>query len=218
MSGEPITTQNYTPSAALQGVYGWPTVLHLAPWMRRKIWTHEVTPRPPDAAFDGRHALVVEGCCYVSSGRLTEGVPKTHSVERGYVTDGLSIPRLAWLTIGHPFSGRLLAAGLVHDMLCDVAAQIYGVGAIRAGRRMRAYADALFGEILAWSGAGRWLRWRMRLGVSAWGLLRYGAWPMRARTEDGRTEGRKTEGRKREDGRTEEGRRGDGRREEGRCG
>jgi hypothetical protein len=77
---------------------------------------------------------------------------------------------------------------------------------------MRAYADALFGEILAWSGAGRWLRWRMRLGVSAWGLLRYGAWPMRARRD-----GRKEEGRT-EDGRTEAGRRGDGRREEGRCG
>jgi hypothetical protein len=195
MSGEPITTQDYTPNATLQGVYGWPLLLHLAPWMRRKVWTLDsVVARPPDEAFDGKHAMVIEGCHYVSSGRLSGGVPKIHKVEAGYVTDGLSIPRVGWLTIAHPFNGRLLAAGLVHDVQCDIAVALWNAGEKAAGRKMRAYADALFQEMLEWAGAGRWLHWRMRAGVSAWGLLRYGAWPMRAAGKREKGRGQKGSG------------------------
>lgn len=38
-------------------------------------------------------------------------------IRRGFITDGASIPRIAWRFIGHPFSKRLLPHALGHDAL-----------------------------------------------------------------------------------------------------
>lgn len=191
----------YTGGASLQGFYGWPSVMPLAPYLRNKVWPWD-WPRPPAEKFDGRHYMVTARLMYLSSGALTGGQPREHEVPAGYVTDGLSVPRLIWPTVGHPFDPRKLQCGLVHDVLCDLAANLRDKGARRAGWEVRRYADALFGEMLEWSGVGWFLRARMTLGVKAWGLLRYGAWPMRrGGAEDGK---RKTENGSREDGRPEE--------------
>jgi hypothetical protein len=145
----------------------------LVPYMRNKVWPFP-TPRPPDDRFDGRHYVVTARLTYVSSGALTGGHPREHDVPEGYVTDGLSVPRLLWPTIGHPFDPRKLPCGLVHDVLCDQAAGLRESGARKAGWETRRYADALFGEMLEWSGVGWCLRTRMTSGVTAWGWLRYG--------------------------------------------
>lgn len=38
-------------------------------------------------------------------------------IKRGFITDGASIPRIAWRVIGHPFSKDLLPHALPHDGL-----------------------------------------------------------------------------------------------------
>lgn len=38
-------------------------------------------------------------------------------VPKGFITDGASIPRLFWVIIGSPFTGRYSRAALVHDYL-----------------------------------------------------------------------------------------------------
>lgn len=41
------------------------------------------------------------------------------TVPAGYVSDGASIPRLAWRTIGPPFDDRWIRSALVHDIRCS---------------------------------------------------------------------------------------------------
>lgn len=37
----------------------------------------------------------------------------------GYVSDGASIPRLFWSTVGHPFSPLFVRPALIHDIRCE---------------------------------------------------------------------------------------------------
>lgn len=39
------------------------------------------------------------------------------TVKEGFITDGVSIPRILWRICGHPLQGRLLAPAIVHDAL-----------------------------------------------------------------------------------------------------
>ena len=39
------------------------------------------------------------------------------TIKKGFETDGISIPRIAWRAIGHPFSMPLLPCALIHDAL-----------------------------------------------------------------------------------------------------
>lgn len=41
------------------------------------------------------------------------------TVPRGFVSDGASIPRIAWRLIGHPFDDRWIRSALVHDLRCS---------------------------------------------------------------------------------------------------
>lgn len=68
---------------------------------------------------------------------------KRLAIRAGFETDGASIPRLFWLTIGHPFQWPLLGPALCHDAL--YAAELVS----------RSHADWLF------------LGWMQRMGI-AW--------------------------------------------------
>lgn len=43
-----------------------------------------------------------------------------HTTEKGYLTDGASIPRFFWSLVGQPY-GIYLRAAIIHDKLCDLA-------------------------------------------------------------------------------------------------
>jgi len=61
-------------------------------------------------------------------------------VKKGFIFDGASIPRFFWRVIGHPFSYKVVRAGLVHDIL-------YATEYLN-----RDAADDLFSEMLDYSG------------------------------------------------------------------
>ena len=94
-------------------------------------------------------------------------------IPQGYVSDGYSIPWIAWLLVGHPFGQRHMMPAFVHDYLCDTA-RTY---------EQRVLADAVFFALMrkydvpAWKQAafylcvrfwGRYMwKWAHRKGVSA---------------------------------------------------
>jgi hypothetical protein len=43
--------------------------------------------------------------------------PRRLRIQKGYRTDGASIPRAAWCAVGHPLCSSLLRPGLAHDAL-----------------------------------------------------------------------------------------------------
>lgn len=67
---------------------------------------------PPDAnAIGSERELWTLDCNYL--GPLIDG--KATLILRGFKTDGISIPRVAWSVIGNPFSMPMLAYALPHD-------------------------------------------------------------------------------------------------------
>lgn len=46
-----------------------------------------------------------------------DSVGRTWTVPIGFVTDGASIPRELWSTVGSPFTGKYRRAAVVHDYL-----------------------------------------------------------------------------------------------------
>jgi hypothetical protein len=54
-------------------------------------------------------------------GRMIHG--KRTTVREGFITDGASIPRIAWSIVGHPFQEPLKAAAILHD--AEYAAKLY---------------------------------------------------------------------------------------------
>lgn len=73
-------------------------------------------------------------------------------VEKGFVFDGASIPRLLWRLCGHPLEVPRIAAALAHDWL-------YASHAVD-----RATADAIYREICRMVGIG-WLRRGVEYGA-----------------------------------------------------
>ena len=65
----------------------------------------------------------------------------------GARTDGASIPRFFWRVIGGPFSGRYIAAALIHDQLYKAQG---------AGKFSRKAADQLFKRAMLASGVPGW--------------------------------------------------------------
>lgn len=41
-----------------------------------------------------------------------------HSAKKGFLSDGASIPKIAWSIVGHPF-GLYLESAVIHDVLCE---------------------------------------------------------------------------------------------------
>ena len=114
-------------------------------------------PMLKPVAYDAQHWLVCDrwlGPMIDSKRRLV--------IDAGFETDGASIPRLFWTTIGHPFSRRFLGPALAHDALYD------------AELVTRATADWLFLEWLQLAGVVWTKRNRMWLAVRVGGGVCWG--------------------------------------------
>lgn len=79
------------------------------------------------------------------------------SILAGFVSDLLSIPRVAWRLVGHPAQGLAQPAGVVHDAL--YCTQLLP----------RAVADAYFYRLLLANGVSRCRAWVMFRAVRAFG-------------------------------------------------
>lgn len=81
---------------------------------------------------------------------------KQFTVPVGFLTDGASIPRFAWISTGTPFDPRHIRAAIFHDYLY----QVDGV--------TRLEADALFRAILVKDGVSHYqavkMYWALRVG------------------------------------------------------
>lgn len=92
----------------------------------------------------------------------------TVEVPAGYISDLASIPRFAWSFIGHPLTGEFQDAALVHDVLCDRAAE-------KCDYELRVIADGVFFYLLKRRHVPYWRRkamlWAVRL--HAWWTLAF---------------------------------------------
>lgn len=82
-----------------------------------------------------------------------------------FVSDGYSIPRIAWIVVGHPYSQDCMIPALVHDYLCDTATDY----------EQRVLADAVFFLLLKRYGVSRWKRIAFYLAVRCCGRYMWGA-------------------------------------------
>jgi len=115
--------------------------------------THRDLPQPVTTPFNGSPKLYqLREALHVCVGPFLIVVPA------GFVTDGATIPCLAWPLIGHPMHGRYQAAAICHDHLYDTQ------------QVSRLVADALFCEILSQYGVSPW---RAKLMYAA---VRIGGW------------------------------------------
>ena len=81
------------------------------------------------------------------------------SIPKGYVSDGYSIPRIAWLIVGHPFGQEHMIPAFCHDFLCDVAKSY----------EERVLADAAFFRLMHKYDVAAWKRMAFYLSVRFWG-------------------------------------------------
>jgi hypothetical protein len=76
---------------------------------------------------DGRTMQLVEPFSY------TDPDGRVWAVPAGFLTDGASIPRALWSTVGGPFEGPYRVAALLHDYVCAIHTT---AGERQAGDRM----------------------------------------------------------------------------------
>jgi len=101
-----------------------------------------------------------DGLWEVAADWKTETSYGTVLVRRGFVTDGASVPRMAWLLAGHPMETPRVYAALAHDWL--YAAHVIS----------RETADRIYGEILERYRA----KWRVWVELQALKLFGREAW------------------------------------------
>jgi len=78
-------------------------------------------------------------------------------VQHGFEWDGMSIPRIAWASVGCPFGPRHVLSGLIHDYL-------YTKKLLK-----RKQADELMDAILKSRGEGRYARFKIYRSVRLFG-------------------------------------------------
>lgn len=83
------------------------------------------------------------------------GVVHTISVPAGFIFDGATIPKIAWLIIGPPFKPDFILAACIHDWYCTNAITYND----------RVIGDAVFFKILADEEVPYWRRALMYLAV-----------------------------------------------------
>ena len=85
-------------------------------------------------------------------------------IPKGFITDGMSIPKWLQPVIGEPFEGNTLRAAIVHDYLCYCKCET------------QAFSHGIFREILKFDGVSKWKRNAAWLGVVAYNRLRNPKW------------------------------------------
>ena len=85
-------------------------------------------------------------------------------IPKGFITDGMSIPKWLQPIIGEPFEGNTLRAAIAHDYLCCCKCET------------QAFTHAIFKEILKIDGVSAWRRNAAWLGVAAYNRLRNPEW------------------------------------------
>ena len=85
-------------------------------------------------------------------------------IPKGFITDGMSIPKWLQPVIGEPFEGNTLRAAIVHDYLCHCKCET------------QAFSHGIFREILKLDGVSKWRRNAAWLGVVAYNGLRNPKW------------------------------------------
>lgn len=85
-------------------------------------------------------------------------------IPMGFICDGASIPRIAWLTTGTPFEPDHLLAGLVHDYFYQFGRN-YGV--------TREVADLEYKILLGKCGKSRYTCWKEHKALRIWGKKNY---------------------------------------------
>ena len=85
-------------------------------------------------------------------------------IPKGFITDGMSIPKWLQPVIGEPFEGNTLRAAIVHDYLCCCKCET------------QAFTHGIFREILKIDGVSAWRRNAAWLGVVAYNKLRNPKW------------------------------------------
>lgn len=85
-------------------------------------------------------------------------------IPKGFITDGMSIPKWLQPVIGEPFEGNTLRAAIVHDYLCHCKCET------------QAFTHGIFKEILKLDGVSAWRRNAAWLGVVSYNRLRNPKW------------------------------------------
>jgi hypothetical protein len=98
----------------------------------------------------------------------------------GLVTDGASVPRVLWPTVGHPFDHDVVRGALIHD---HYYARYAGTGFDAANeKRLRELVDKMFFAALLADGVSRWRAWAIYRGVRLGGWLAWRGHAARKRT------------------------------------
>lgn len=92
----------------------------------------------------------------------TDDCQETHTVKKGEVTDGASIPRFFWRVVGSPMDGEYLPAAIIHDHYCRCANDI---PCEKERDQLRLQADNLFRQMLAYLEISSWKVVSMYIGV-----------------------------------------------------
>lgn len=85
-------------------------------------------------------------------------------IPKGFITDGMSIPKWLQPIIGEPFEGNTLRAAIVHDYLCHCKCET------------QAFTHGIFKEILKLDGVSAWRRNAAWLGVVVYNRLKNRKW------------------------------------------
>ena len=85
-------------------------------------------------------------------------------IPKGFITDGMSIPKWLQPIIGEPFEGNTLRAAIVHDYLCHCKCET------------QAFTHGIFREILKLDGVSAWRRNAAWLGVVSYNRLKNPKW------------------------------------------
>lgn len=85
-------------------------------------------------------------------------------IPKGFITDGMSIPKWLQPIIGEPFEGNTLRAAIVHDYLCHCKCET------------QAFTHGIFREILKLDGVSAWRRNAAWLGVVTYNRIKEKGW------------------------------------------
>jgi len=85
-------------------------------------------------------------------------------IPKGFITDGMSIPKWLQPIIGEPFEGNTLRAAIVHDYLCHCKCET------------QAFSHGIFKQILEIDGVSKWKRNAAWLGVVVYNRLKNRKW------------------------------------------